>query len=153
MLFENQVKELERKMIDLSLDFANHQVDGVYIYCVTEKYVQSFDVFYRIGKDYIERHDLNDFFDSERQIDKSSDRVFEMLHQGVDYEKELQNLYTENGKAHPTELWIIYDTQTNQWETSYSYDARYENSPLEDIHMTPYEEFEKWFEQVKAQEL
>ncbi|TWT16669.1 hypothetical protein [Streptococcus sp. sy010] len=152
MTLETKLKSIEKQMIDLALNYANHQVDGVYIYCVTEKYVQSFDLFYRIKDTYIDRHELNHFFDTDKQIDNSSDTVFDMLTKGLEYGEDLQQLCLSYEQSYPTELWIIYDHTSKQWQTTYSYEARYETRP-DHVHMTPYEEIEKWFEQAKSQRL
>ncbi|TWS95542.1 hypothetical protein [Streptococcus sp. sy018] len=152
MTLQTKLKTIEKQMIDLALDFANHQVDGIYIYAVLERTVQSFDAFYRIQNNYVERHFLNDFLSSDYQIDKSSDYQFEFLEDGLDLIFKIIDLHQSSDSPYLTELWVIYDHTSNQWQTTYSYEARYEKAPLH-VQITPYEEFYKWFDQVKSQGL
>lgn len=153
MIFEDQVKLLERKMIDLSLAYANNQVDGVYIYAVLKRTIWSFDVFYRVDNIYVKRHYLNTVFNPQHQIDGSSDRQFKLLDDGMELIQMVIDFHQSNDLPYLTEMWIIYNAQTEKWETTYSYDARYENSPLEEFDMTPDKEFDKWFSKVKSQGL
>ena len=55
----------------------------------------------------------------------------------------------EYNREHPTEMWLIYDAQKNSLDSRYSYEGRYDK----DEELLPRLEFEKWFEEVKVQEL
>ena len=55
----------------------------------------------------------------------------------------------EYHREHPTEMWLIYDAQKNSLDSRYSYEGRYDK----DEELLPRLEFEKWFEEVKEQEL
>ena len=48
-------------------------------------------------------------------------------------------------REHPTEMWLVYDAETNSLKSKYSYEGRYDK----DEELLPDEEFDKWFEEVK----
>ena len=51
----------------------------------------------------------------------------------------------EYHREHPTEMWLVYDAETNSLKSKYSYEGRYDK----DEELLPRKEFEKWFEEVK----
>ena len=46
-------------------------------------------------------------------------------------------------------MWLIYDAQKNTLNSRYSYEGRYDK----DEELLPRLEFEKWFEEVKIEEM
>lgn len=82
------------------------------------------------------------------KVNDSDDMLFSVLRYGNEDLQALIDLCDNNGHEHPIELWLVYDVKSNHLETKYSYEARYEN----DEDLIPRLEFEKWFEEVKAEE-
>ena len=75
--------------------------------------------------------------------------AFTLLKYGTKDMQKLQEVCQEYNREHPTEMWLIYDAQKNTLNSRYSYEGRYEK----DEELLPNLEFEKWFEEVKSEEL
>ena len=84
-----------------------------------------------------------------KKVDDSDNMAFALLKYGTEDMRKLQDVCQEYNREHPTEMWLIYDAQKNTLNSRYSYEGRYEK----DEELLPNLEFEKWFEEVKSEEL
>ncbi|MBF0780471.1 MULTISPECIES: hypothetical protein [unclassified Granulicatella] len=149
-IFEDKFMELQISMVSLSMEFVNNQADNIYIYCIADE-LYRFDVFYKINNKYVYRHEINNNLSKENRIDNSDEREFSMLEYGIDDIEKIVSLYKEYGKEHPTEMWIIYDAKKNSLDAKYSYEGRYKKDNA--LLLDPVDEFDKWFEKVKENNL
>ncbi len=82
-------------------------------------------------------------------VNKVDDSIqFELLHYGNEDIEKIISLCKEYNREHPTEMWLLYDVKNNTLESRYSYEARYEK----DEELIPRLEFDKWFEEINAEE-
>ena len=49
MTFEDKFMEVQASMISLAMEYVQNQAEKVYIYCISEEALLSFDVFYKIN--------------------------------------------------------------------------------------------------------
>ena len=145
--FEDKFMEVQASMISLALEYVQDQAEKVYIYCVSEEALLSFDVFYKINGVFVELHRVNTVLDT--KVDDSDNMMFSVLRYGNEDIQKLIDVYQEYNREHPTEMWLVYDVQKNRLESRYSYEGRYEKD--DDLELLPSLEFEKWFEEVQGQ--
>ena len=53
--------EVQASMISLAMEYVQNQAEKVYIYCISEEALLSFDVFYKIGGFISEKSDVNEY--------------------------------------------------------------------------------------------
>lgn len=145
--FEDKFMEVQASMVSLALEYVQDQAEKVYIYCVSEEALLSFDVFYKINGVFVELHRVNTVLDT--KVDDSDNMMFSVLRYGNEDIQKLIDVYQEYNREHPTEMWLVYDVQKNRLESRYSYEGRYEKD--DDLELLPSLEFEKWFEEVQGQ--
>ncbi|HEL1613175.1 TPA: hypothetical protein TXL52_001245 [Streptococcus suis] len=144
--FEDQFMDIQIGMVSLAMEYVQGQADKVFIYGIADS-LYSFNLFYSIHGHIVHKHQINDFFlDTEQTVDV--DLQSQLLKLGVADIKKLKEFCLENERGYPTEIWITYDVKSNSLDAKYNYEARYEN----DEDLIPRLEFEKWFEEVKAEE-
>ena len=145
--FEDKFMEVQASMVSLALEYVQDQAEKVYIYCVSEEALLSFDVFYKINGVFVELHRVNTVLDT--KVDDADNMMFSVLRYGNEDIQKLIDVYQEYNREHPTEMWLVYDVQKNRLESRYSYEGRYEKD--DDLELLPSLEFEKWFEEVQGQ--
>ena len=145
--FEDKFMEVQASMVSLALEYVQDQAEKLYIYCVSEEALLSFDVFYKINGVFVELHRVNTVLDT--KVDDSDNMMFSVLRYGNEDIQKLIDVYQEYNREHPTEMWLVYDVQKNRLESRYSYEGRYEKD--DDLELLPSLEFEKWFEEVQGQ--
>ena len=145
--FEDKFMEVQVSMISLAMEYVQNQAEKVYIYCISEEALLSFDVFYKINGVFVELHRVNTVLDT--KVDDSDNMMFSVLRYGNEDIQKLIDVYQEYNREHPTEMWLVYDVQKNRLESRYSYEGRYEKD--DDLELLPSLEFEKWFEEVQGQ--
>ena len=84
-----------------------------------------------------------------KKVDDSDNMAFALLKYGTEDMQKLQDVCQEYNREHPTEMWLIYDANKNSLDSRYSYEGRYDK----DEELLPRLEFEKWFEEVKENQL
>ena len=141
--FEDKFMEVQASMISLASEYVQNQAEKVYIYCVSEDDLLSFNVFYKINDVITKMHKVSDVID--KRIDDSDNIVFAVLGYGTEDIEKLIDVCQRFHREHPTEMWLIYDAETNSLKSKYSYEGRYDK----DEELLPRKEFEKWFEEVK----
>ena len=145
--FEDKFMEVQVNMISLAMEYVQNQAEKVYIYCISEEALLSFDVFYKINGVYVKLHKVNTVLDT--KVDDSDNMMFSVLRYGNEDIQKLIDVCQEYNREHPTEMWLVYDAQKNSLDSRYSYERRYDK----DEELLPRLEFEKWFEEVKSREL
>lgn len=150
MTFEDKFMDIQANMISLSLEYVENQADKIYIYCISEKDLIKFDLFYKILNKYVQIHQVNKI-DSIKKVDDSREMQRALLTFGNQAIEELIALCKEYGREHPTEMWLIYDVKKNSLDAQYSYEARYEKD--DELLLSTNKEFEKWFEEIKENDL
>ncbi|HEM6265976.1 TPA: hypothetical protein U2C71_001190 [Streptococcus suis] len=144
--FEDKFMDIQAGMISLCLEYVKGQVEKIYIYGVSDSLI-SFNVFYKIKGKIIQKHQVNEYLDANNKID--SNLQSQLLCHGVEDLEEIVELCKKHNHEHPTEMWLVYDAETNSLDAKYSYEARYEKDL--DLLLDPVDEFGKWFEEVKAE--
>ena len=144
--FEDKFMEVQAGMISLAMEYVQDQAEKVYIYAIADS-LYSFKPFYKINGIVIEMEKVNEVVT--KTVDDSDNMAFALLKYGTEDMRKLQDVCQEYNREHPTEMWLIYDAQKNTLNSRYSYEGRYEK----DEELLPNLEFEKWFEEVKSEEL
>ena len=147
MTFEDKFMEVQASMISLALEYVQNQSEKVYIYCISEEALLSFDVFYKINGIVTKMHAVNEIIN--KKVDTSKNMMVAVQRFGLEDIQKMLDVCQEYNREHPTEMWLIYDVQKNSLDSRYSYEGRYDK----DEELIPRLEFEKWFEEVKEQEL
>ena len=146
MTFEDKFMEVQVGMISLAMEYVQNQAEKVYIYSIADS-LYSFKPFYKINGIVIEMEKVNEVVT--KTVDDSDNMAFALLKYGTEDMLKLQDVCQKYNREHPTEIWLIYDAQKNTLNSRYSYEGRYEK----DEELLPNLEFEKWFEEVKSEEL
>ena len=144
--FEDKFMEVQVGMISLAMEYVQNQAEKVYIYAIADS-LYSFKPFYKINGVVIEMEKVNTVLDT--KVDDSDNMMFSVLRYGLEDIQTMLDIYQEYDREHPTEMWLIYDAQKNSLDSRYSYEGRYDK----DEELLPRLEFEKWFEEVKDEEL
>ena len=142
--FEDKFMDVQSRMISLALEYVQGQAEKVYIYCICEDALRSYNIFYRINGLLVEMHEVNVVVS--KKIDDSDRMAFAVLGYGAEDIQKLIDVCEEYHREHPTEMWLIYDVKKNTLQSKYSYEGRYDK----DEELLLRKEFDKWFEEVKA---
>ena len=145
--FEDKFMEVQASMISLALEYVQNQSEKVYIYCISEEALLSFDVFYKINGIVTKMHAVNEIIN--KKVDTSKNMMVAVQRFGLEDIQKMLDVCQEYNREHPTEMWLIYDVQKNSLDSRYSYEGRYDK----DEELIPRLEFEKWFEEVKSKQL
>lgn len=141
--FEDKFMEVQASMISLALEYVQNQAEKVYIYCISEKGLLSFSVFYKINGTVTKMHKVNESVTA--KVDTSKNMMVAVQRFGLEDIEKLIDVCQKFHREHPTEMWLVYDAETNSLKSKYSYEGRYDK----DEELLPSEEFDKWFEEVK----
>ena len=147
MTFEDKFMEVQVSMISLAMEYVQYQAEKVYIYCISEEALLSFDVFYKINGIVTKMHAVNEIIN--KKVDTSKNMMVAVQRFGFEDIQRLLDVCQEYNREHPTEMWLIYDAKKNSLDSRYSYEGRYDK----DEELLPRLEFEKWFEEVKESQL
>ena len=139
--------EVQASMISLAMEYVQNQAEKVYIYCISEEALLSFDVFYKINGILTKMYAVNEIIN--RKVDTSKNMMVTVQRFGLEDIQKMLDVCQEYNREHPTEMWLIYDSQKNSLDSRYSHEGRYEK----DEELLPRLEFEKWFEEVKGEQL
>ena len=145
--FEDKFMEVQASMISLALEYVQNQSEKVYIYCISEEALLSFDVFYKINGIVTKMHAVNEIIN--KKVDTSKNMMVAVQRFGLEDIQKMLDVCQEYNREHPTEMWLIYDAKKNSLDSRYSYEGRYDK----DEELIPRLVFEKWFEEVKSKQL
>ena len=117
--FEDKFMEVQVSMISLAMEYVQNQAEKVYIYCISEEALLSFDVFYKINGVYVKLHRVNTVLDT--KVDTSKNMMVAVQRFGFEDIQKMLDVCQEYNREHPTEMWLIYDSQKNSLDSRYSY--------------------------------
>ena len=151
--FEDFFSELQTDMVAVCMEYVNNQADDIYIYGSYEPQMYFFDVFYRVNKQTVHKHELNNVREQDNEEVKpeyniSDERQWALLDVGLEDLKEIHKIHKEFNREMPTEIKLHYDVKQNKLSGKYRYDLVYSNSE----ELLPDHIFNAWFEEVKNQE-
>lgn len=144
--FEDKFMDIQIGLVSLAMEYIEGHADKVFLYCINEKGMINFNVFYRIGTNYSLIHDVNKYLEDEKKVDVSNQMQILLLRTGNQDLLKLSDLSKEYDRKCPSEMWLIYDVNEGTLDTKYSYEERYEK----DEYLQSRSEFKKWFEEVKS---
>jgi len=144
--FEDKFMKVQVSMISLAMEYVQNQAEKIFIYAIADS-LYSFNVFYKIKGNIVHKHLVNDFLAKDSHVDISLQTA--LLKEGIKDVEAMIDICQEYNREHPTEMWLIYDAQKNSLDSRYSYEGRYDK----DEELLPRLEFEKWFEEVKENQL
>ena len=145
--FEDKFMEVQASMISLAMEYVQNQAEKVYIYCISEEALLSFDVFYKINGTVTKMYAVNEILN--KKVDTSKNMMVAVQRFGLEDIQKMLDVCQEYEREHPTEMWLIYDAKKNSLDSRYSYEGRYDKNE----ELLPRLEFEKWFEEVKGKQL
>lgn len=140
--FEDKFMEVQASMISLASEYVRAQAEKIFIYAIADS-LYSFNVFYKVYGHVVHKHEVNEYLQEGLKIDTTLQTS--LLREGVKDVKNMVKVCGEYNREHPTEMWLIYDAETNSLKSKYSYEGRYDK----DEELLPSKEFDKWFEEVK----
>ena len=143
--FEDYFSEYQTEMIAVCLEYANYDVDKVYIYCSSEGRMQATDYFFEINGKHYERHQLGM---SGKKYDTSSKRQSACNRIILEALWQIKEKCKEYDRPMPTEMKIVYDAKKNSVDANYRYDLVYSKDP----DALPDPIFDAWFAEVKKTE-
>ena len=147
MTFEDKFMEVQASMISLAMEYVQNQAEKIYIYCISVEALLSFDVFYKINGVVTKMYAVNEIIN--KKVDNSKNMMVAVQRFGLEDIQRLLDVCQEYNREHPTEMWLVYDAQKNSLDSRYSYEGRYDK----DEELLPRLEVEKWFEEVKENQL
>ena len=147
MTFEDKFMEVQASMISLAMEYVQNQAEKIYIYCISVEALRSFEVFYKINGVVTKMYAVNEIIN--KKVDNSKNMMVAVQRFGLEDIQRLLDVCQEYNREHPTEMWLVYDAQKNSLDSRYSYEGRYDK----DEELLPRLEFEKWFEEVKENQL
>ena len=143
--FEDYFSEYQVEMIEVCLEYANYNVDKVYIYCSSEDGMQAINYFFEIGGNHYRKHLLNQ---SGKKYDTSLNRQGACDRIVIEALDHIEDKCKEYNRPMPTEMKIIYDVKKNSVDANYRYDLVYSKDP----NALPDPIFDAWFAEVKKTE-
>lgn len=142
--FEDEFMGVQEDLIALSLEYVDSKAEKVFVYGSIEKGSLSMNTFYFINGRVVWPNEVNEALLQSQRIDDSSDRQIEMLSIGADDLKRLVSICEKYEKPVPSEVKLIFDNETKEFNACYRY-----NDTLEDLDTDPYDAFESWVEEEK----
>lgn len=146
---EDELMIVHRNITLSCLQYVQGKADKIFMYCITEKHLSRFDVFFKIGENYSHVHKVNDYLSKDNEIDVSGKAQRKMLYEVHEDLAAFREIFNHYEQERPSEVWLIYDVKAGNLQWDYSYQNRYEK----DENLIPEDEFEKWFEEVKTKNL
>ena len=111
--------KVQASMISLAMEYVQNQAEKVYIYCISEEALLSFDVFYKINGILTKMYAVNEIIN--RKVDTSKNMMVTVQRFGLEDIQKMLDVCQEYNREHPTEMWLIYDSQKNSLDSCYSY--------------------------------
>lgn len=141
-VFEDLFMDLQADMVDICLEYVDHQADKIYLYGCREGRLIHSDCFYDIDGQVVERWNIRKVAPRNTATPENEEKVLDIL---LDDLCELEKLCVEYSKPMPTEIKMIYDVKKNSLDVKYKYD----NQWLYHKTRTSDDIFAEWFEEVK----
>lgn len=147
-IFEDEFMEVQSDIISLCLELVENRAEMIYAYGSIEEESVSFDVFYKIDGNLVYTNELNKY-QTNYNYKADSMQQLELLKIGTSDLKKIREVCTRYKYPIPTELKMIYNVETGQ------YDADYKHEPIctSENGIDPSEIFNAWFNEIKEQQL
>ncbi len=137
--FEDEFTDKQTEIIAMCMEAVDGNADKVYAYGSIEKTSRMFNVFYLVnGKTQM----LNAF-------GVPGDRIFQYLRLGMEILEEMKEICERHDRPVPTELRMIYDNKTGEYDGYFQYEPIWTEES--DISITPNSIFRDWREEIEAQ--
>ncbi|QIQ21446.1 DUF600 domain-containing protein [Zophobihabitans entericus] len=140
-VFEDSLSELQADMVDITLEYAFHKADKIFIYCSCENNTYYFSFFYEINGMIVHKHKLKDI---DSTYDVSISRQKGAVKIGVEDLEKIHELCKEQQREMPTEMKLIYDVKKNNLSANYSYESKYSSTD----NLMAMDIFDQWFDEV-----
>ncbi|MBZ5835699.1 immunity protein YezG family protein [Streptococcus salivarius] len=108
--FEDKFMEVQVSMISLALEYVRAQAEKIFIYAIADS-LYSFNVFYKINGHVVRKHKVNKYLPKESNIDTGLQSS--LLKEGIKDVEAMLAICKEYNREHPTEMWLVYDAETN----------------------------------------
>lgn len=145
-VFEDEFTKSQIDMVSICFEYANYDVEKIYIYGSWENGVLFCDYFFKVNGRVLQRHHLNQI--AGKNYDVSRERQSDCLDILLEDMEKIKKACKKFGQPMPTQIKLIYDVTSKKMESEYKYENQYSSVPYklsEDIA-------DEWFEEVKAQE-
>ena len=113
--FEDKFMEVQVSMISLAMEYVQNQAEKVYIYCISEEALLSFDVFYKINGTVTKMYAVNEIIN--KKVDTSKNMMVAVQRFGLEDIQKMLDVCQEYDREHPTEMGLIYDAQKNSLDS------------------------------------
>ena len=80
--FENKFMEVQASMISLAMEYVQNQAEKLYIYCISEEALFSFDVFYKINGTVTKMYAVNEIIN--KKVDTSKNMMVAVQRFGLE---------------------------------------------------------------------
>ncbi len=118
--------EIQSDMVSICLEYVKNKADKIYIYASFEPNVVTSNYFYNIGGNILKKHNLNNA-NNGFNYDVSIERQRDCLQILIDDIKQLIEVCKKYSRPMPTEIKMVYDVNTKQFNADYKYNLVYSN--------------------------
>ena len=125
-MFEDYFTEIQSDMVSICLEYVENKADEIYIYTSFESNVATSNYFYNIGGNILKKHNLNNA-NNGFNYDVSLERQRDCLQILIDDIKQLVEVCKKYGRPMPTEIKMVYDVKTKQFNADYKYNLVHSN--------------------------
>ena len=134
MCFEDEFMEKQADLVGHTLEFYKNDVDKLYIWIESRQKSYSFNVFALKNNKIIPKEDMN----------REDFTVYDFLGEAVYFiRNEFKKLSEKYNMLLPSEIKIVFDVHTNNFDAKYKYDKEGEEP------MSDYEIMEIWEKEVR----
>lgn len=125
-MFEDYFTEIQSDMVSICLEYVENKADEIYIYTSFESNVATSNYFYNIGGNILKKHNLNNA-NNGFNYDVSLERQRDCLQILIDDIKQLVEVCKKYSRPMPTEIKMVYDVKTKQFNADYKYNLVHSN--------------------------
>lgn len=147
--FEDELMAVHRNITLSCLQYVQGKADKIFMYCILEDGLTTFNSFFKIGTNYCLASKVNNYLSSDQAIDISSNAQRKMLMEAIEDLEALREICSHYERETPREIWLVYDVKADKLQWDYSYDDRF----AKDKKLSYVDELEKWLEEAKAKNL
>lgn len=136
--FEAKLNELQADMISICMEYCENHCEKTFVHIIYEKGVLFVDFFFRVDGEMRRKSHLDgggEAVDARRQ-QKALSIIMEDA-------REIFDLFTEKRQQVPTELRLVFDNESKNFNVDYSYD-KITNDDLSDREVS-----DNWFRQLQ----
>lgn len=65
--FEDKFMDIQISLVSLAMEYIEGHADKIFLYCINEKEMIEFNVFYKLGTNYSLIHEVNNQLDDEKK--------------------------------------------------------------------------------------